>query len=342
MRVVGFDSKLIRREKPSFKALLGIGVTINDYDKLVKIYNETVDKIFKECGIQRKKGIYKGTELTEIFYGSGVEILPLIVEKIIPSLDYVDIYYTYFEPNSTDDRTGKPLTMGVFFEEEIKRMNPVEFIDLLRGPYPAICCYAYLKQLKTEVNSVYYIDDCSKLNPSKATTGVITHSKTKFLFKGDKVNFAISCADIICRYVDDVCLKTGLHLNKNLIENLNLNPKYSQTTCIGQKWLSEIKPSRNISLNINHKYPHPIFCFFVDSYVFNKESKSVMEKSNLFRYALDKASQLGGSVKFFEPSDQELFTEEDFLVTHNEHSKLKTTELKNLGCEAKIVDISYF
>ena len=40
---------------------------------------------------------------------------------------------------------------------------------------------------------------------------------------------------------------------------------------------------------------------------FTNNSKDVLEKSRLFSLALDKASELGGSVKFFEPSNQNWF-----------------------------------
>jgi len=75
---------------------------------------------------------------------------------------------------------------------------------------------------------------------------------------------------------------------------------------------------------------------------FGNNSKEVIEKSRLFSLALNKSCQTGGSIKFFEPSDQEFITAQDFLISHNEISNKKIEELKQLSCQATKVTAQFF
>lgn len=339
MRIIAFDSKKILRKQPDFKALLGVGVTIQNPSKFANEYNIVMDDIFKESGFSRNKLIYKSSDLLSIFHGIGIDVIPIISEKLYPHLDFIDIYYSYF----LADAPAKPYTMGIYWEEELKRVSAGEFLDLSDGSYPSICCHAYLKSLTNEIESLYLIDHCSGLRPSIASTSVISNKFTRFLFRGDQVNYSISIADILCKYIDQMCLNKGYPLNKDLIINLGFDEKKSKTTFIGPNWLRDIKPSRDIILDINHKYPHPIFFFFIDnSGPFEKNSRGILEKSRLFSLVSDKAAQLGGSVKFFEPLDQMFITKEDFLITHNDLSEKKANELVKLSCRATIIDSSKF
>ena len=339
MRIIAFDSKKILRKQPDFKALLGVGVTIQNPSKFSNEYNIVMDGLFKENGFSRNKLIYKSSDLLSIFHGIGVDVIPIIVEKLYSHLDFVDIYYSYF----LADNPAKPYTMGIYWEEELKRISVGEFLDLSDGSYPSICCHAYLKSLTTEVESLYLIDHCSGLRPSIASKSVISNKFTRFLFRGDQVNYSISIADILCKYIDQMSLTKGYPLNKDLIFNLGFDEKKSKTTFIGPNWLRDIKPSRDIILDINHKYPHPIFFFFIDnSGPFEKSSREILEKSRLFSLVSDKAAQLGGSVKFFESLDQMFITKEDFLVTHNDLSEKKANELVKLSCRATLIESSKF
>ncbi len=334
MRNVAFDSKKIRRKQPDFKALLGVGITIQNPDKFANEYNKAMDEIFNKNGISRQKIIYKSSDLLSIFHGVGVDVIPIITEKLYPYIDFIDIYYSYF---LTEIQT-KPYTMGIYWEDELKRVSAGEFLDLTEGPYPFICCHAYLKSLTNQIESLYLIDHCSGLRPSIASKSVISNRYSRFLFRGDQVNYSISIADILCKYIDQMCLNKGYQLNKDLIIKLGFDSKKSKTTFIGPNWLRDIKPSKDIILDVTHKYPHPIFFFFIDNNgPFDKISTEVLEKSRLFSLALDKATQLGGSVKFFEPNDQRFITKEDFLITNNELSEKKANELIKLSCPATII-----
>ena len=50
-RVVGFDAKRVKRKKPDFQALLGVAVTVDNYDKFAKEYKEIIQKLFDEVDI---------------------------------------------------------------------------------------------------------------------------------------------------------------------------------------------------------------------------------------------------------------------------------------------------
>ncbi len=360
MRIVAFDSRRVLRKKPQviikeqnleqvkldevlqpdFKALLGIGVTITDYKMFASEYNKVMDECFKSNGFSRSRTIYKGSDLLSIFHGAGIDIIPLVAEKLIPHIGFIDIYYSYFVPQSNSEKTQ---LIGIYWEEQLERKTPVEFLDLVEGPYPALCCYAFINSLHSKVEQTYLMDHCPGLRPSEAIKSVIRTDSTRFIFKGDQANYAISAADIICKYIDIQCLKNGFYLNKDMVQKLNFDEKKFQTTFIGPSWLRQIKPSRNILLDVSHKYPHPIFFFFPDSQgPFSNKSKDVLEESQLFSMALDKSCELGGCVKFFEPIDQKYITEDDFLVEHSKLSLEKIDELKKLACPAQKIDSIFF
>lgn len=347
MRIVAFDSKKIlrhnieKKDQPNFKALLGVGVTITNYDHFISEYNKTFDSLFKENDFQRNKIIYKSSDLKSIFYGVGVDAISFIVQKLLPHITFIDIYYSYFLSDSA--KMQGEFKVGVYGREKAEQLTAPEFLDLIEGHYPSICCHAHIKSISTPIKSTYFIDDCPGLRPSIAVENIMKNNSAKFLFRGDQVNYAISIADILCGYIDSECLRNGFNLNKDMISNLRFNQQKAQTTFIGPSWLNDIKPYKNVNLHTSHKFPHPIFFFFTGPEgPFGKDSKDILEKSRLFSLALDKASELSGCVKFFESPDQNYITEKDFLIAHNSVSEEKINELIKLACKAKKIDASFF
>lgn len=278
--------------------------------------------------------------MQSIFYGLSVDIISVIVEKLLPLVSFIDIYYSYFLDPAL---STTPLHIGIYWDEELQKLSPVEFIDLIEGSYPAICCHAHIHALSIKTDTLFMIDHCPGLRPSIAVESVIKNTNTRFLFRGDQCNCALSVADIICKYIDQQSLNNGYRLNKDIITKLGFDLQRSNTTFIGPKWLNQIKPSKNIILDINHKYPLPIYFFFLDNKgAFEKDSKEILEKSPLFNLALNKASFQGGSVKFFEPNDLNYITKHDFLIFHNELSSKKIDELISLGCQATKINATNF
>ena len=335
MNVVGFDSKVIRRN-PSFKALLGIGITVDNYSAFAREYDEVIAEIFNEHGMPKHKQVYKSSELLSLFYSLDVDIIPAVVRKLLPHIKFVDVFYSYFMPSWKDQEGNSgPEKIGIYPKQRLRHVVPVEFIDLIDGAYPAICCYSYIKLQRSQSECSYFLDGVSSMRPSFAVSDVIKNKSTKFLYRGDQVNYVISAADLCCRFIEELTLKRKVRLNKNMIKFLGLDVKKFKTTFIGEKWLRDIRPVKDVIINCNHKYPHPVFYFFPDKGVFERDSKRIMENSLLYKSAMNKAAELGGMVKFFQPEDLEFIQENDFLVTHNESAKMKAEELRQLGCLAK-------
>ena len=110
-------------------------------------------------------------------------------------------------------------------------------------------------------------------------------------------------------------------------------------------WLFDIKPSHKEHLNVSHKCLHPIFYFItapISESIFGKKARDTLEKSSIFSSALEKASHLNGSVKFFESNDQLYTTKEDFVVVHDEYSQKVADNLVRMGSQASIIDYNYF
>ncbi|MFH1649066.1 MAG: hypothetical protein ABIA93_00775 [Candidatus Woesearchaeota archaeon] len=346
MRIVAFDSKKVKIKLPTqkdsqplyFEALLGVGITVNNYEEFASQYEEIIERIFSSNGLKRSKVLYKSSDLFSIFYGLGIDLLPELADKLLELVSAADIFYHHV-PKFYDDDTKTLNKIGVYYDEEMERVSNVEYLDLIAGPFPSICCYSYLHGLKTEIKgTTYMMDDCPGLMPSKATVGVISNPNTQFLYKGDLVNYAVNAADIICRYIEERVRKENVKVDQHLVRKLGL----PETKCIyhfiSPKFIHALKPSRKILLNVTHKYPHPVYYFFSEATSAFNNPKSLLENSEIFRLALKKASLLGGTVKLYTSVDQQWITKEDFLVTHNDHADKLANELKRCGCAASIVD----
>src|SRR3989344_4704233 len=142
MRVIAFDSKKILRstlkEGAPFKALIGVGVTISNYEEYSKIYNHLLDNIFKEYDLIRNKRIYKSRDLMSIFYGLNVDIIKILAERLIKSLDFIDIYYSYFSDDFYQTSLSESIALshinlpnkmkiGVYWDQELKHLSPSQF-----------------------------------------------------------------------------------------------------------------------------------------------------------------------------------------------------------------------
>ncbi|MFH1591187.1 MAG: hypothetical protein ABIC95_04635 [archaeon] len=339
MRIVGFDSRPLSWHKGKFYGLLATGITVSEQDTFSKLYNSIFDDIYSSKGIPRTSQIYKGTDLITLSYKLGIDILSEVAIKLIEAVDFIDVYYTHLMDSDDDASRG----IGVYWQENLKRMDPNDFLNLIKGPYPAIACYAYLQIQETEIKGTrYFIDDCPGMKPSTALSGVLTHPHTTFFTKGDQTNHIISTADIVCRYIDEVTKKKNVWLGPRIIDSAELPKHKTNAHFIGPKWFNQIKPSRNQSLRIGHKYAHPRFFLFVDySGPFkqkdNNENRLALEKSLLYKKILNKAAEKNGMVKFFEPKDIEDITTEDFLVVHDENSKNIVKSLKEMECPASII-----
>jgi len=331
MRLIGFDSKLIKREKRNFKALLGVSVLVNNYDQFCQKYDELIDKTLSSLSIPKSRRVYKSSDLTEITHRVGVDVVTLVANGLLKYIDFVDVYYTYFQPEYPDSIIDKSKIKEVkdiscYYMQEIERLSPVKFIDLISGYYPTICCHAYLKNKSFTLQEHYYLDHCSGIQPSIAIKNVLSKPNVKFVFRGDQINPVISSADIICRYIDDFAFKNGLSLNRHLPKRLNFESNKSQTTFIGPSWLFDIKPSHKEHLNVSHKCLHPIFYFItapISESIFGKKARDTLEK-------------------FFESNDQLYTTKEDFVVVHDEYSQKVADNLVRMGSQASIIDYNYF
>lgn len=347
MRLVGFDGKKIRKNIPVvgatqpqwFESLLGIGITVNDYPKFVQEYNKLLDTLFTKNGLVRNRALYKGYDLVSLFYGKGIDLIPQLVDELLKLVDFIDIY-SYFIPEYYDTDAKIPNKIGAYYEEKIDYLSNVEFLDLIQNHFPALCCYSYLDALKSEVkDTIYCIDDCPSLLQSHAVVGIVKHPNTRFLYRGDQVNYGINAADVFCKYIEELYINKNIEIDSNIVRNLGLPQDKVQYHYIGSRWLNVIKPARRALLNINHKYPHPIYFLFTDKSSAFSSSREALENSVLFREVLTRAALGGGSVKLFELDDQDYITPQDFLITHTKNTDEKTKELIRLGCPATVLDI---
>lgn len=290
-----------------------------------------LEQAFTRAGIDfAEVGLLKGSDLLEFEHTRGVDLIQIIGPEITKLADYIELFYTYFPPGWND-------TITVYSREKPETITPIRFLDIIAGAYPAICCAAHISNVQTDPTIHYFVDQSPSLKSSKAIDSFIQHSKTVLVPQGDRVNYIINAADILCRYIDEQAELQGVNLNQDLPRRIGLSSKNVRTHALYEKWLHFIKPIKRTDISPHHKVPHPVFYLFSKSEAFGDRSRAALEDSHLFRVALSKALETGGCVKFFEERDQKNIRAEDLLIVHNDQGKLMSKELLAMGCKATVL-----
>lgn len=329
---MAFDSKNIRRG--NFRALIGIAVTISDLDNFEKMYTAILQDYFNSLNYPFNRNVYKSADLLSLFYSLDPDVILNIVSKLCAHIDHIDLFYSYFAHSDTAKR---PIDM--YYNHTGEKVSHDRYLDKIENYYPALCCYSMIVNLTTDVTDKYLLDGCSDMEPSKATKAIYKNSKVVFFTNGDRVNCAISAADLILKFIDVYIAKKDYYLNQDLPSKL---PPFinNKITCNNRsdKWVYDFNPESNSKLDITRRLARPIHFVLRNLNSTIIKNEATFKKTPIFDTALNMAQKNVGSVKLFDADDIPKIQESDYIIYYDAATEKMVEELKEHGVKATFLD----
>lgn len=140
MPVVAFDDIVFQRRGmvSSFKAPMGVALTILDEEKFKNHYDDLLDSLFIKHNSKRQKRIYKAAHLVGQLLDKSTEFIDDFLTEISKSIARIDVFYSYF-PSKIVPR------IYVFKDTYARWYEPERFINLIQNSYVHVCVWRYLQ-----------------------------------------------------------------------------------------------------------------------------------------------------------------------------------------------------
>lgn len=333
MNIVGFDSIMMKREafrtivnplsrsadesevdnasvgKPriAFKALLGVSISIDNYEVFAKEYEKGLSEALKSRNLKRQKEIYKAAQLMRLSAENGLDIMGEMLESLNPFIDQINIYSTHLE--------SMPF-VSVFGGARGQRIHPLEYMQMIENSYPQICGWKYTT-LSNSHDCILQFDHFEgKVSPSWKE--MKTKAKMEVYYNGAEVNPLISLVDMTLRLIDTYQRGkiSATSMTQPLKEHAWLvAPKARFYEIISIDDLKMITPNVPADMDVNNFIKHPVFFLVWNPKEPRKLVKRSFEVSPLYNLTMRRAAKMGGCAKFLElGKDEQLWSEEDYLV----------------------------
>lgn len=341
MKMIGIDSKRFVNGK--FHALLGVAVTVSDFEKFKNTYNSILSKLFEELNIERKKKIYKAYEIKRLFLNTGIDALETFFKGIEPNVDFLNILYSYFKDKENPRGEDSKPFIKIYYKEPTKEMvTAIQFIDQIEHSYPYICGWDIVK--KNPLMEFSILTDHFETKPSKAWNEFSSIKNVGIIHSGGQCNYLISAADIILAALENRILNNGVYLNRSIHGVIEEYRGKFETSFLGSGYLYSLSPSHKWIANNLRFLKHPIFYIFKEGRPFKELFKDVseekyLEQSLLLNKIYDLACEYNGSVKYYDPSkDNLLIQNNDIFVYYGEQGFTKIKMLQSLGYNNVVKD----
>lgn len=331
--VVGIDNRKFMRGTPKkfFEAALGVGIEVSNYKKFGEKYNMVLEDLFRKYEIERLLSIYNTHQIKKSFNVETPEDAEIFesffhdfYKSIMPSVDVLHIFYTYF------NRTTTP-TIKIFGKDGGSEISPISFISShLHNSYPHICAYKLLSDDPSKFNSSnIFLDDfqgCITPAWEKLKKG----NNIRILIRGDSCNYCVSAADVLINSIDLKIFEKKTSLDEaGLMMALNDFSKKLKIHYIGKGFLRDIAPYTRERISKNSFYG-PIVYIFDEKNPFIK--KDSIESSPIMNKIFDFVAKIGGSLKYFDKtSDPFLFKTGDYIFPIGSDGEKSIEIFKNLG-----------
>lgn len=378
IQILASDSKMHYRPSKSgepFRGLIGVTLSIREPDEFRKAYDGIFDDLFKENSLERKRNVYKSSDLARLFPGEPYMIrgiLRKIVLKMIqiPNIGINIYFFTLnlhgLRQKKVDDfdKRGTEISLDdleaeksaakiiqLFGEpgsDEMSYVSVKRFFEKVSQYYPVICSYI-LRSFLSLSNCNIIMDGCSGYETNAWRE--LTRSNNNILIAphGDEYNPFISTADIIARWIDEELKQSGIPLNNSGIDRLlhnwsgvtrGINTDHIVCIHLGNKDLAKIKPISKKTMDyfehIHRK--HPVYYVFQET----KETseRTNVEKSPVFDIIINRVTEVDGSYCFWKPDKHARHIQEgDVAVIYGDNGFSEVARLINLKYPIEIWDL---
>lgn len=337
MPVVAFDDMLFQRRgvKGTFKAPLGVSLTIRDEKKFAKRYDTIIDNLFLKYGYERKKRIYKAAHLVGQLLDKSTNFIEEFITGMSRYIGQIDVYYSYFPEGITP-------RIWTFKDTHPRWYQPDRFINLIQNSYVHICMWRYL-QLHPDCKDYDFHTDYfqGKVTPAWEA---IRDKENLFLYNsGCECNCFISSADLILRHIQERLTGTlGRAAIRQCFKNI-INGTHIDSYWLGPKkaFLNNIAPNKDIDADVRSKIKHPIFIIAWQNPSGHASDKDTFEWSDTYSKIMEKAFENNGCVRFWDPKTGPHFTDQkqDYVMVTNDLAKPIVKSIKSIFPNIKINEL---
>lgn len=313
-----YEYSFLRKEKKInakkyVKTALGVGIEVDEPEKLTSAYNDVMNEVFKSHKIERKRKAYCASSLAKLFgdetFGHEKQVIDRITSGVLPFIARKHFFYTYLfgiQEVSVFGRSAAYKKVPVVSSEKGEQ----DFYDLINPSYSLLCAWKYLEDYRVEELMV----DNFQGHVSPAWNEFYAKRAGNVYFTGDECNYFISTADILLR-------KIKLELTERLLSTLRrkehheihfTKEKITELSSVlgdnvllhflGKTYLPKIAPHEKKTIHTMPLARHPVF-FLVRERPKLVDEREIIETTPAYDRLLNMALEAGGCLKFFQPSE---------------------------------------
>jgi hypothetical protein len=302
MSVVAFDSKeFIRGGEKSFFAPLGAGVKFDNEAEFKDNYNASLDETARKFRFDRKRKAYTTYELIQkLGFRKTIAFLEAFFQEIKETIAQMGVYYTIIPPTKVP-AVKKYGTEGYAVQE----VGTLKFLREL-NPYYVYCCAWCYAQARAHPSEKLVLDGFEgKITNAWRELERIGGERLRVYLRGDQCNPFISTADMMAALVDFRLYRHRKRLDPAGITSVFSNAGFEVTPVfIGQPHLPKITPAPDRMIDVAPYFARPMIFIVPEELELLKVGavRKILEGSPLMDSILNKAFEIDGAVKFFEPN----------------------------------------
>lgn len=323
-----------------FKGSMGVCLTIQDKQELLRTYDEAMDEIFKDANATREKTSYSSHELSGIFGArrdAYVDALEYFVQQL-GKLTTLKINFVYTVLNTLLLKDG--VKYYGYGRSPVKIVTPLEFLDAIDSYYSYICAWKVTKSYKIMGTNVLL--DHFKGNITSCWSELLAHHRVTVIPNGDLCNPIISSADLCVRYFDEMMYQEHMPLSENSINQIleSKNIQNGNVFYVGNPDLPDITPMERSLIRLDHYYPRPMV-FILKEGVMQSETEYVKTRRPLIMKIEKYASDHDTGYKFIDyAKDAELLKDGDIVISLGPRGKEQFDFLTGIGYKLTMVSIA--
>ena len=346
----------------TFHGLIGVTLVIKNPDEFKKQFDGILGTFFKAARLQRKKKVYKASEIGSLFPGNRERILKSYgqLARSLIKLPNVEINVYYLTLNLAelrarvavdDPEKSKELEsqgadaklVNVYGEkgrEGVKLDSVTDFFAKVKEYFPIVCAWKLCSFL--DAWDVQIVLDGCKGEKTHAWTELVDNcTDFTIAFNSGQYNPFLAACDVLVKWIDEELRECGLPLNQTALTRVltewsgvtaDLNTQHIHIVHLSNKDLQDIQPlSKEKIDSFEHLYArHPIFFIFREEPT--EKQRTEIENSPRMNRIADLIYENDGSLLWWDSRlHAPVIGEGDVAIVFGENSLKEATFLVKQG-----------
>jgi len=320
-----FSRRKIESPDKVFKALMSVGVTVEDKDSFRKAYDEALLETFKEEGINRKKVVYKSYHFCMQTKDRASELICNLLEKLSDVISRIDVYCAIYDLPD----------ISIFGEASGQTIKRMTFIERNQHGFHHVCAWKYFDDFGG--NFTFELDHFEVRRTPAWEALIDNNLDINVYYSGSECNAIISIADLVLKLIQ-------IHQHGSLTTSTLFRP--IQKNCptfkgygrlnyhAMRKHLRITTPIVPYLINFKQFIKHPIFFLIWNPDAPRAKVKPMFEWSPTYNAVVKRAYEADGCLKFFSTEDHLIWSpEDDSLVAWSDVDEEVIGWIENMGYE---------